>query len=415
MWTILGLLNIITYLFNDKLGFIYNCLFLSLFIWKNKKEGFFHNIIILMVLYLPLSYTPIFDIFPQQVSIYNILLVIYCSACIIIIIKNKYINFNIFIFNIFIGSILMIRAIISTNILESLIEAIQIYMIIITTSLTLVCLKYIRNKIYKEEYINIYIYMVYATSIGVIFQYMLSSYFNISLGKITYVANRAIYDLLFTGYSVLSIYLASGIVLIIISSKHINSKKIIGIIIILISIVLNTSRTGLYGAIIILGLYYFIKSIKKMSIRSICLLISMCIVGIIAINILASMRGAAIFELSGRERTYFLGIQKFLENPLFGTGFAKSDYNIVLAHNFIIEYLMQLGIIGASPIFFLIIILLFKARKSYLVYIILYFLICGLFVTEIHANTFINVILILILIFMYFKEDKVIIGGTSEK
>ncbi|WP_372468635.1 O-antigen ligase family protein [Microbacterium maritypicum] len=207
-----------------------------------------------------------------------------------------------------------------------------------------------------------------ALAIGVLVQWQLHSRLGISLGSISFFAERVTYDLTVSAYSVLSGLLAIGIVLA--PTLWRRGRWKMAVILAVVSsfaIVVNSSRTGIIVGAVVLGLAILFppKGARRFGAR----------LAIVPAGILAwwmydlyagSVRGREGFlDDNGRFETFRNAFDRMMatdENFLLGVGYA--DYEGVAPHNFVVETLVSSGVIVSAVVFALIVGLLVYLRQS---------------------------------------------------
>lgn len=401
MWSILVLINIIIHMFNPLLSALFTngvVIYRLTRVIRIKNARIEKELLSLLIYLVPFSYSAIIGenhIF----SMYNAILIIFIIYGVYkSIFNNKRYNIKYIILSVATIGFLLIKVLMSNNILSALIESIQMILIIFIVAVGIQLNKY--YPLTKEELndkMKEYIQIVFGTALAVIMQYILDRYLGIAVGNITYFPGRTIYDLLFIGYSVLSIYLGTGSIMIYIYTQgKLEIKDMLGIFMILLAIVVNSSRTGLVVCILMLGILFFKKIIKRITIKEIFMGIIALSMSITLIGVLVESRGInSIFDANGRDTAALEGIELFMKSPIIGVGLIPEDYKIMLPHNFIIQYLMQMGMIGGILVASYIFKSLIDLKDTKLKYLNIFILIGGLFVTDLHANTFYTVILIM--------------------
>ena len=209
----------------------------------------------------------------------------------------------------------------------------------------------------------------------------------------------------------------------------INQKKyqlLIVIFIELFALLLLLSR-GAYLALIIISIPFSIKFLADIKnktdfMKTLLLIINICLLLLLFVAIPTGLvknfynvlneRG---LSLSGRGLLYRIGLNVFYRYPLFGGGVYTSEYYLSLAstsvyyHNFIIQTLATIGIVGAVAFgyysFHLVKQTLLKVNyNTYVFYIVLGMLIHGFFDTTFY-NPLVMVLFSLILPFLSQKNE----------
>lgn len=380
------------YNFNVYIGFFFTSIIIGL-LFLVIRTSVMSKIIYTIIFSLPISYISIFgDNIHHILSWYNIFLVALFVQMICLLFKNnKILIREIVLFE----SFVLLNILILNNIefVSDFIELCQVFLIILPCLLFYI----LREKVKidnSKHYADALFLVICSTALFTITQYLLLINFNITIAYITFFANRTIYDAWFKGYSVLSIFLAIGII---IGAIHLTNKfqlkYAIGIIICFYAIVINTSRAGLVACIMSLGIV-LLRYLKKSSNKLLSLLIIsfIAVIGLISILIFVQHRTTNLFDDNGRYITYINGLEKFLENPknfLWGIGLSERNYENLSPHNFIIQTFLDIGIVASVLLFILIFSFVYKFNKSDYMPVIALIILGSMFVTAFFANTYI--------------------------
>lgn len=207
-----------------------------------------------------------------------------------------------------------------------------------------------------------------ALAVGVLIQWLLHSRLGVSLGSISFFAERITYDLTVSAYSVLSGLLAVGIVLAPTLWRRGRWKMAVLLAVVSsFAIIINSSRTGIIVGAIVLGLAILFppKGARRFGAR----------LAIIPAAVLAwwmydlyasSVRGREGFlDDNGRFETFRNALELMTSsdtNFLLGVGYA--DYDGTAPHNFFVETLVSSGVVVSGVLFLLIIGLLVYLRQT---------------------------------------------------
>ncbi len=165
---------------------------------------------------------------------------------------------------------------------------------------------------------------------------------------------RLAYSGLMGDYSFATLYLASGCVLVLIKYMEWRNINFILFIIeetfLLSAIIAVTSRTGIVALAVIFAVY-FLKNLKRIGWKTTVLLFAGIIAIPIVINeLIASRSGQSFLDSSGRLENYLIALKYFDEKPLFGIGLGienlTTNLHIGIPHNFFVQYLLQIGVVG---------------------------------------------------------------------
>ena len=394
---------IIAYLFDYRIGFLASLLFFTGVCIKNKKEKVKEKLVILLILSSPFFSISILGDRLHHVFSWPI---IFLTLLSIIMIFNKQTLDNIkskkkiWAIIILLFIFIMIRNLINSNFTSGLTDYIQLLLMFFP-----ILLVYTNKQMFnfsddfKYEFkINKYIISVcVAMALAVFVQYIYHVKFNMIIGEVSIYSGRIIYDLFFKGYSVLSIFLGTGLVMCFIELYRRKSfLNLIDIIIIVTSIGINSSRAGLISGLIVCGVL-FLKGINKRENLLINIIIIVCGVLFIVfgLKMFTTNRGLNnLFADNGRSQNYSEAIKTITNNPtnfFVGIGLVTEGYIYMLPHNFILQYWLTTGLLALIIILFLLYRLLHYLKGSDYFYIILSIVIGCLFITDFHANIFFTV------------------------
>ena len=395
-----------SYLINNTLGIVVSSVIFTTIIFQ--KKDFINKNLECLILSLPLSYVSITGINPDRshmVSWYTLFLAIYILYFFVqlykkkVTIKLKYLVPILFVFIwIFVRNLFL-------NNLTFLVDFIQIVITIIPIFIG-VCYKKKSLKINIDIFNKLKVVCL-STAVLVIIQSIAYKLLGIELGYITFFRERITFDVLFTGFSELSIFIGIGVL--ISSNKLLDQfsyKDLFGILIMLTGMVINSSRTGLISVIAVFILMYLQKISTKETLSKklskFSLLLVAIAIGYFGLKLLLEKRttiGGNIFDDNGRFITYGYALDAIFKNAtnfLFGIGLNPDNYGMI-PHNFILEILLQNGIIVLSFFIIGIIFILKEINKNPYKYTLYYILISSLFVTSFFAKTYLTVIIIILL------------------
>jgi len=410
MIIILEIVLIVIYSINPIIGFIgVTVLLLGNLLFsesKNIVERIFEDLFYA----LPFSYQSFFKSEGATYINYFFLLEIVLLFICIINLKAKRINKTLLVAMV-IFVLTFVRTLLVENIPDSIIAVINFWMMILLP----VVLLYSKIE-YKdtEKLKEIYKKVSMAMAMALIVSYILYQNFGILIGNVTFFGNeeyltqRVNFNLLFNSYSSLSAYLSIGSILMLgdIMNKKYSDKKIKNIFLLLISIIavgLSSSRTGLVTFIII-ALLMFVFNKEKKNIKS---LILVAIVAVIGFVYMIHIRPGSVdvFDNNGRFERWAISMDYFKDNVLFGTGFR--DSTMPLAHNFVLEYLTQGGIIIFLLLAYIMVIYLKFIKNQNTKYLVWAALFANLFFTCLHGQTYFNLINVLLILQIKEKEKKI--------
>ena len=210
------------------------------------------------------------------------------------------------------------------------------------------------------------------------------------LGEIyEYNSNRVIYNVFFYSKSVLSLYLAVGLLYYFMG--YINNKRISSLIwmgVLAGAILLNNSRTGLVCFAVCAGLYC-IRNARKVvgSIRVTAMLILIGTVGLYIIQLMLASRSSlkGFADDNGRFETILEALRLLPSYVFSGIGGSAEDYTLssmgISVHNFFVAYLIQFGVFGGLAVNALLLSPVFERKSSHW-----YLLVCVILGGMLFAN-----------------------------
>lgn len=241
-----------------------------------------------------------------------------------------------------------------------------------------------------EALLKVYIRGICAVAITLFIQYGAKTILGISLGEVyEFNSDRVIYNVYFYSKSVLSLYLAVGLLYYFV--EYINNKRFWALIwmgVFTGAILINNSRTGLMCFAVCAGLYC-IRNIKKIvrSIRVTAMLILIGAVGLYIVQLMLASRSSlkGFADDNGRFETIIEALRLLPGYIFSGIGGSAADYTMssmgVSVHNFFVAYLVQFGIFGGLAVNALLLSPVFDAKNRYW-----YLLICVILGGMLFAN-----------------------------
>lgn len=381
-------------------------MFLSVRIMKRDKLGY---LVLWLIASIPVSYLEITcEIGTHIFKWFNlciVLLTIYLLKCarwkiklanewltVIIVMLIFQLIRNLFLFEDFVGS--------------PLIELIQEWIIVIPVCLFYSHIKVNRNTINTallvRQWEGYYLNMVTACAVGVLYQYFMDRQ-GIRLGFITAFAVRRVYDMTFTGFSVLSALLGGGMVIGMSRLlRHFRVSYLLSLILCALACAINTSRSGFLAAFVVIAIL-MLKQFHngwKISVKKIMLYCIFAVVAAVSIFMLMrtriSLKGVNLLNDNGRFDLIIEFVKTILVEAktfLFGTGM----YSHISQHNMFLEFWLRNGTIAGVLFIGFILLLLFRTRKSSMNYLIWHLFLAQQFFTGFFAATFLLPVLFLLL------------------
>lgn len=251
--------------------------------------------------------------------------------------------------------------------------------------------------------------------IGIFYQYIMIEYFGVEVFRISYYGGgRRLLMFLFFDMSSMTVYISTGVMMLICDIKgKFNLKKIIMIIFMIFSMAITSSRAGVITLLIVTLFYSFTF---KSLIKRIIILLGVILIGGLAINIILNSRtlgSSGILNDTGRVDGYILGIKYFLNNPLLGNGYDLANTmklnGEVIPHFAFLNMLAQIGIINTILYFIIIFKILVLAKYKNLhniVWAIIVALIGSTIVPGFFNSRFFTVIAAITLLSKYEKKGE---------
>lgn len=217
-------------------------------------------------------------------------------------------------------------------------------------------------------------------------------------------------------YSFATLYLATGVMMMFIWYIGTNKISFFKFCVVesflLYAMFVISSRTGLISLILTLILYT-ICNIKKISGKHLMILFACVLVFPLFLSKLMESRGGqALLESSGRESNYIKAIELWSNKIAFGYGLGLDNLydstGIDVPHNLIIQYLVQIGLVGcilfSIPLFIFIKDNLFNTNvMKWLFWLVL---IGSMFIPDIVSSRFIYGIVLICMIYRWQGEKN---------
>lgn len=260
-----------------------------------------------------------------------------------------------------------------------------------------------------DALMKVYMRGICAVAITLYIQYGLKTFLGISLGEVyEYNSDRIIYNVYFYSKSVLSLYLAVGMLHFF--TEYVNNKHFLQLVWLGIfagAILINNSRTGLACFAICAGLYC-IRNIKKIvgSIRVSAMLVLVGVVGLYVVQLMLASRSSldGFADDNGRFETIIEALRLLPQYIFNGIGGSAMDYTQssmgVSVHNFFVAYLIQFGIFGGFAVNSLLLSPIFDFKNKYW-----YFTLCVILGGMLFANWH-NVLYVVPLYLCFLLESR---------
>lgn len=279
-------------------------------------------------------------------------------------------------------------------------------------------LKKFRNERFIKEMNFLYIMSVIGFSLQVLMQrfYILNT--GKEIGHYTiYGIGRITYGGLMNDFSFTTLYIATGAMLLLVlyfEEKRIKFYQLLALEILLIySILIVNSRTGLY-VFLILASFYIIKKFITGNIKALVIVLVVVVSLPYIFNyVMLSRGGQALLDGSGRIDNYLYALDVFSKHIFFGAGFGLNNLYVTTGsgapHNFFIQYLAQAGLVGTLLLVSNLVILFRKNINKYnnnrwIIYIVLF---GSMFIPDIVSSRFLSVTIIMVIISSQSNESEV--------
>lgn len=414
----LELLLIISYLYKQMVfGIIIWCIIVAILYKKRKNR--LDLLIKCLIASVPISYLEITcEVGYHIFKIYNFIILLLILYLLNVIHKaHMTVNKSILLASIGILSTQLIRTLFCTDLPSAFIELIQEYITVFTIGLFAIYIinvhKFTNVHFNVNEWLDLYYYTTVSASLGVIYQFLIYNTSGTRIGYTTIWLGRQVFDLLFTGYSVLTVYIGGGIIIAI--SKllkgdtaifHLFSLTITGF-----ACAINSSRSGLLSAILIVLIMFVVALLKKKTIRYALLygapvFFLMAYLVSFLIRHRQSLQGGSLFFANNRDVVAHYAFEQMFNNALyflFGKGINSPKIEGVSQHNMFLEMWTLNGTIFLLAFVVVVIAIVYKTKNKKERYLLWHILIAHQFISSLFASTFIVPILLIVLC----SEDEV--------
>ena len=240
-------------------------------------------------------------------------------------------------------------------------------------------------------------------------QYISNNYLHIAIGNISYMGTgRISYAALFSDYIFSSLYIVSGmmILLIWVYKRQIKLLYFFTCIVYLgIGTLIVNARTGLYAFVAVSIVFLLINFKINTGFTIVIAIAAIIVFPKILTIILAGRGGQSLFDSSNRLELIIESIPVIFNNLLFGVGLGLDTvvkYTGTVPHNLIVQYLVQLGFIGIIPLVFFFLELFKKINiKKNSTWVLFVILLGAMFIPDIVSSRFLNIFVIL-----FFLESR---------
>lgn len=260
-----------------------------------------------------------------------------------------------------------------------------------------------------DSLMKIFIRGVCAVAITLYIQYGANTILGIPLGEVyEYNSDRVIYNVYFYSKSVLSLYLAVGMLHFF--TEFIRKKKYTQLVWVALfggAVLINNSRTGLV-CFAVCAMIYCIRNMGKIvrSIRVTAMLILVCAAGLYIMQLMLESRASldGFVDDNGRIEPILEALRLLPKHIFAGIGGSATDYLLssmgVSVHNFFVAYFIQFGIFGGLAVNILVISPVFDLHNRYW-----YYLLCVVLGGMLFANWH-NVLYVVPLYLCFLLENR---------
>ena len=256
---------------------------------------------------------------------------------------------------------------------------------------------------------KLYLISVISYTLQIFAQYISNNYLHIAIGNISYMGTgRISYAALFSDYSFSSLYIVSGmmILLIWVYKRQIKLLYFFTCIVYLgIGTLIVNARTGLYAFVAVSIVFLLINFKINIGFTIVIAIAAIIVFPKILTIILAGRGGQSLFDSSNRLELIIESIPVIFNNLLFGVGLGLDTvvkYTGTVPHNLIVQYLVQLGFIGIIPLVFFFLEMFKKINiKKNSTWVLFVILLGAMFIPDIVSSRFLNIFVIL-----FFLESR---------
>lgn len=386
-----------------------------------KKYEIVFTIIRMLILSIPLSFTNIWgqSTVYSNISWFNMFIILLFIVTLINIfssikklkIKDIFLKLNILSY---LSIIMIFITLIPLLISFDIIDGIKQYLYFSVTFSLLILGNFIKNKLDKDKkeiLLLDYILSTRIAAIGVMVQALYKNITGVDIGYYRFFGGyRHAFGFLFSDFSFLSLFLASGAIAVFFIKKDgskFNKYWIGEMIFLLIASIITSARTGIVSFIVVFFIYSILRIrslITSGSVKKVFLIIFLNIGVLVgSYYLLSKVRPnmKRLFSLSGRIELNMEAFGIFMQNPIFGIGLGRHNYSDLIGmipHNIVFQSLVQGGLFFTIPLllflFTLVWILYKKDRK--LLPVISLILIGSLFIPNVFHSRFLTVLLLLL-------------------
>lgn len=230
-----------------------------------------------------------------------------------------------------------------------------------------------------DSLLKLYIQGACAIALTLYLQYICHVVLGIALGEVyTYNSERVIYNVYFYSKSVLSLYLAVGMMYFF--TEYVSRKQLMDLLWLCVfagAILINNSRTGL-GCFAVCAALYCIRNMKQIvsSIRVAAMLILICAIGLYIMQLMLESRTSldGFADDNGRVETIVEALRLLPKYIFSGIGGSALDYTLssmgVSVHNFFVAYLIQFGLFSGLAVNLLLLIPVFHINSRFWYYLL---------------------------------------------
>lgn len=259
----------------------------------------------------------------------------------------------------------------------------------------------------RSVILDTYVYVVAGTVAAMVVQFLMYRLFGQAVGSVTFFRLRTSYDVLFTAYSTMSIFIFSGAFLGLTRYQETDRWRylLFSVFMVVLS-ALNTARSGIFAfvaTLAIVGLLLLLHPQIRLGLDKIVAAFVVLGASVASIVFLFATRQnlESLFYVNMRDTLISEGLVLVTENVrsfLFGIGYSRVEELTMLPHNLFTQLFVVHGAVGVSVVSFLLFYALWKNRMHPTLLSLLLVLIGGQFVTSIYLTSYLFPLFLLSLI-----------------
>lgn len=364
----------------------------------------FESLIILFPLCINTSYISVLGLDYSSAPVTWFFLV--CLFLIMLaVFKRKFWSVGLFSFillTIYFLIMLIIRA--NSDVKSAVNQYINIALYILIVSIV-PALHIVWNKQIEELVIKTYVYSVLSYSLMIIIQAVLYNTYSIKIGNIMSVFMRTSYGATMSDYSFSTLYVASGIIILLVLVLYKIKIFIMPQIIVILplffsALLIINARTGLFALAFSVAMFMAVMIIREKKYSFLIMGCFLIPIFVYAFKVMARSRmSQSLLDGSNRLEGYLNGLEIFKSHFIVGLGFGTQNFKNItgqaIPHNIIIQFLAQFGLIGfclLSIVFIKIIRRIISKKNNCFKWAFLTIIIGAMFIPDIISSHFLSVV-----------------------